>query len=188
MAVLCLPSFLDLFRNGFCPYRAVTGVSPGVPSWTEGPPEMPELGQNVGVPLRDSGNITATIELGSTESHKKNRIQVSSTKKPMFFYVNLAKKYLLQYSEIELSALGLAISTVVTISEILKNNGLAIEKKISTSTVGMKDEMKGRLVPKAKIEIVLEKTESFNKLMIPAATAAPDQVAADDDNNGAPFL
>ena len=27
----------------------------------------------------------------SAESHKKNRIQVSNTKKPLFFYVNLAK-------------------------------------------------------------------------------------------------
>lgn len=74
-----------------------------------------------------------------------------------------------------------AITTVVTIAEILKNNGLAIEKskkfvllmpksmqknyvgswfgylclwdwtEVSTSTVGMKDENKGRLVQKAKV-------------------------------------
>jgi hypothetical protein len=30
------------------------------------------------------------INLGG-DSHKKNRIQVSNTKKPLFFYVNLAK-------------------------------------------------------------------------------------------------
>jgi len=29
--------------------------------------------------------------LAVTEPHKKNRIQVSNTKKPLFFYVNLAK-------------------------------------------------------------------------------------------------
>jgi hypothetical protein len=29
--------------------------------------------------------------LAVTEQHKKNRIQVSNTKKPLFFYVNLAK-------------------------------------------------------------------------------------------------
>jgi hypothetical protein len=29
--------------------------------------------------------------LAITEQHKKNRIQVSNTKKPLFFYVNLAK-------------------------------------------------------------------------------------------------
>ncbi|MBA0832956.1 hypothetical protein Goarm_017305, partial [Gossypium armourianum] len=58
-----------------------------------------------------------------------------------------------------------AITTVVTIAEILKNNGLAIEKKVLTSTVGMKDENKGRVVLKAKIEIVLGKSEKFDLLM-----------------------
>ncbi|XP_068650702.1 uncharacterized protein At2g34160-like [Aristolochia californica] len=100
--------------------------------------------------------------------HKKNRIQVSNTKKPLFFYVNLAKKYMQQHNEVELSALGMAIATVVTISEILKNNGLAVEKKILTSTVDMKDETKGRLVQKAKIEILLGKTENFEDLMLAA--------------------
>ncbi|KAK1313291.1 Uncharacterized protein QJS10_CPA06g01870 [Acorus calamus] len=95
---------------------------------------------------------------------KTNRIQVSNTKKPLFFYVNLAKgfksvrslfgylqKYMQQHDEIELSALGMAISTVVTVSEILKKSGLATEKKILTSTVDMKDEKKGRLISKSKI-------------------------------------
>ncbi|XP_077247388.1 uncharacterized protein At2g34160-like [Tasmannia lanceolata] len=107
------------------------------------------------------------------KSHKKNRIQVSNTKKPLFFYVNLAKRYMQQHNEVELSALGMAIATVVIISEILKNNGLAIEKKILTSTVGMKDESKGRLVQKAKIEILLGKAENFDNLM--AAPGKPEK-------------
>ncbi|KAL4637578.1 hypothetical protein ACB092_03G087300 [Castanea dentata] len=107
-----------------------------------------------------------------TETQKKNRIQVSNTKKPLFFYVNLAKRYIQQHDEVELSALGMAITTVVTISEILKNNGLATEKKVLTSTVGMKDENKGRVVQKAKIEIVLGKSEKFDSLMTTAVTAA----------------
>lgn len=105
---------------------------------------------------------------GNAETQKKNRIQVSNTKKPLFFYVNLAKKYMQQHNEVELSALGMAIATVVTISEILKNNGLATEKKLLTSTIGMKDENKGRLVQKAKIEIVLGKSEKFDSLMAAA--------------------
>ncbi|CAD5173926.1 unnamed protein product [Musa acuminata subsp. malaccensis] len=92
--------------------------------------------------------------------YEKNRIQVSTNKKPLFFYVNLAKRYMQQYNEIELSALGMAIGTVVTVAEILKNNGLATEKKILTSTVGTKDEAKGRLVRKAKIEILMGKKNS----------------------------
>ncbi|XP_077242444.1 uncharacterized protein At2g34160-like [Tasmannia lanceolata] len=91
------------------------------------------------------------------ESHQRNRIQVSNTKKPLFFYVNLAKEvFLVEMMEekvldryLEYDCLVLifvylflgyvflygSIVTVVTIAEILKNNGLATEKKILTSTV-----------------------------------------------------
>ncbi|KAK7337919.1 hypothetical protein VNO77_18511 [Canavalia gladiata] len=113
------------------------------------------------------------------EPQKKNRIQVSNTKKPLFFYVNLAKRYIQQHNEVVLSALGMAITTVVTIAEILKNNGLATEKKVLTSSVGMKDENKGRLVQKAKIEIVLGKSEKFDNLMAPPSTES--ESAADDN-------
>ncbi|KAL5698056.1 hypothetical protein ACHQM5_029141 [Ranunculus cassubicifolius] len=110
------------------------------------------------------------------DSYKKNRIQVSNTKKPLFFYVNLAKRYMQQHNEVELSALGMAIATVVTIAEILKNNGLAVERKIQTSTVDMKDESRGRPIQKAKIEILLGKTENFDELM---AAAAEEREAAE---------
>ncbi|KAI3446936.1 hypothetical protein Pfo_003601 [Paulownia fortunei] len=103
------------------------------------------------------------------DSQKKNRIQVSNTKKPLFFYVNLAKRYMQQHNEVELSALGMAISTVVSVAEILKNNGFAVEKKIMTSTVEIRDESRGRPISKAKIEIVLGKTEKFDELMAAAA-------------------
>ncbi|KAI3701486.1 hypothetical protein L6452_26597 [Arctium lappa] len=104
----------------------------------------------------------------TNDSHKKNRIQVSNTKKPLFFYVNLAKRYMQQHNEVELSALGMAIATVVTIAEILKNSGFAVEKKIMTSTVDMKDESRGRPIQKAKIEILLGKTDKFDELMAAA--------------------
>ncbi|MCD7455080.1 hypothetical protein HAX54_026983 [Datura stramonium] len=110
---------------------------------------------------------------------KSNRIQVSNTKKPLFFYVNLAKRYMQQHNEVELSALGMAITTVVTVAEILKNGGFATEKKVLTSTVGMKDEAKGRMVQKARIEIVLTKSEKFDKLMTPNNNNS-DRAAAQD--------
>jgi len=75
-----------------------------------------------------------------------------------------------QYDEVELSALGMAIATVVTVVEILKNNGLAIEKKISTSTIDIGDESRGRPVQKAKMEILLRKSDQFDELMEAAAT------------------
>ncbi|KAL6851919.1 hypothetical protein ACP4OV_020104 [Aristida adscensionis] len=111
----------------------------------------------------DEAEAEAEAEAGA--SAKKNRIQVSTNKKPLYFYVNLAKRYMQNYDEVELSALGMAIGTVVTVAEILKNNGLATEKKILTSTIGTKDESKGRLVRKAKIEILLCKSENFNSIM-----------------------
>ncbi|KAJ8477203.1 hypothetical protein OPV22_020930 [Ensete ventricosum] len=64
----------------------------------------------------------------AADSQKKNRIQVSNTKKSLFFYVNLLKRYVQHHNEVERSALGMAIATVVTIAEILENNGLAVEK------------------------------------------------------------
>uniref|UniRef100_A0A0D3EK55 DNA/RNA-binding protein Alba-like domain-containing protein n=1 Tax=Oryza barthii TaxID=65489 RepID=A0A0D3EK55_9ORYZ len=106
-----------------------------------------------------------------------NRIQVSNTKKPLFFYVNLAKvRYMQQHGDVELSALGMAIATVVTVAEILKNNGFAVEKKIRTSTVEINDESRVRPLQKAKIEIVLEKSEKFDELM---AAAAEEREAAE---------
>ncbi|KAJ7958761.1 Alba DNA/RNA-binding protein [Quillaja saponaria] len=101
-------------------------------------------------------------------SFNKNRIQVSNTKKPLFFYVNLAKRYMQQHNEVELSALGMAIATVVTIAEILKNNGLAVEKKIMTYTVDMREEPGMRPIQKAKIEIMLGRSEKFDELMAAA--------------------
>ncbi|KAK6945080.1 DNA/RNA-binding protein Alba-like [Dillenia turbinata] len=122
------------------------------------------------------GMNNVNINNNGNDFHKKNRIQVSNTKKPLFFYVNLAKRYMQQHNEVELSALGMAIATVVTVAEILKNNGLAVEKKITTSTVDMKDESRGRPIQKAKIEILLGKTENFDELM---AAAAEEREAGD---------
>ncbi|XP_009348607.2 uncharacterized protein At2g34160 [Pyrus x bretschneideri] len=108
----------------------------------------------------------------SYNKNNKNRIQVSNTKKPVFFYVSLAKRYMQQNNEVELSALGMAIATVVTIAEILKNNGLAVEKRIKTSTINMREDAGGRPIQKAKIEILLGKSEKFDEIMAADAAAA----------------
>ncbi|KAL3618349.1 hypothetical protein CASFOL_038670 [Castilleja foliolosa] len=125
--------------------------------------------------------ITDGVNKINIAEQKKNRIQVSNTKKPLFFYVNLAKRYMQQHNEVELSALGMvvwmrkvftaAISSVVSIAEILKNNGFAVEKKITTSTVEIRDDSRGRPVQKAKIEVVLGKTANFDQLMAAAQEA-----------------
>ncbi|XP_059460423.1 uncharacterized protein At2g34160-like [Corylus avellana] len=114
------------------------------------------------------------IDITDSSAIKRNRIQVSNTKKPLFFYVNLAKRYMQQHNEVELSALGMAIATVVTIAEILKNNGLAVEKKIMTSTVDMREDAGGRPIQKAKIEIMLGKSDKFDELMAAAQEEGAD--------------
>ncbi|KAK3019162.1 hypothetical protein RJ639_004711 [Escallonia herrerae] len=129
--------------------------------------------KNVVKPAAAPAPAAAADQAQSNTNGKKNRIQVSNTKKPLFFYVNLAKRYIQQHNEVELSALGMAITTVVTVAEILKNNGFAIEKRVLTSTVGMKDENKGRLVQKARIEIVLGKSEKV-AAVVTASTEAPE--------------
>ncbi|RVW54036.1 Uncharacterized protein CK203_080411 [Vitis vinifera] len=60
------------------------------------------------------------------------------------------QRFMQQYNDVELSALGMAIATVVTIAEILKNNGLAVEKRITTSTVDIRDEFGGRPLQKQR--------------------------------------
>ncbi|XP_020097245.1 uncharacterized protein At2g34160-like isoform X3 [Ananas comosus] len=110
------------------------------------------------------------------------------------------QRYMQQHNQVELSALGMAIATVVTIAEILKNNGLAVEKicgpfsvddcdsalyirsvektfvEIMTSMVNMNEESRARPIQKAKIEILLEKTNNFDELM---AAAVDERDAAD---------
>ncbi|CAB4268968.1 unnamed protein product [Prunus armeniaca] len=97
----------------------------------------------------------------SSYNNEKNRIQVSNTKKPLFFYVNLAKRYMAQNNEVELSALGMAIATVVTIAEILKNNGLAFEKKITTSTIDMREDAGGSQFKRQRLKCCLESLRSL---------------------------
>ncbi|KAF3338152.1 hypothetical protein FCM35_KLT18739 [Carex littledalei] len=88
-----------------------------------------------------------TVATQQPSEKKSNMIQVSSNKRPLYFYVNLAKRHMQNYNEVELSALGM---------------------EIQMSTVGMKDQAKGgKLVRKAKIEITLGKSEGFDKMVSP---------------------
>ena len=67
------------------------------------------------------------------------RILVSSTRKPIS-YINLAKRFLQEHGEVQLSALGIAVAPMVTVAEILKNRRLAVERKISTSLEVLSDD------------------------------------------------
>lgn len=52
------------------------------------------------------------------------RIQVSREKRPLHFFLTLSKKFLLTDKMVELSGLGLAVTTVVTVAEILREQNL----------------------------------------------------------------
>ncbi|XP_020230157.1 uncharacterized protein At2g34160 [Cajanus cajan] len=122
------------------------------------------------ISVSGNGNIADAKINGAEEKTKKViRIQVSKTKKPFFFYLNLAKKYIKQGNDVELCALGLAIPTVVIISEILKNNGWALEKNIMTSTVCAKEDKEGRGIPKAKLGILMGKAGDMDQSNISAS-------------------
>lgn len=116
------------------------------------------------------------------------RIQVSNTKKPVFFYVNLAKRFLQEHGEVQLSALGLAISSMVTVAEILKNSRLAVEQKITTGLDAFNDDGRERAVQKPKMEIVLRKSEDFDQVMTQQTRApqSPDVAPATSPEPSAP--
>lgn len=45
-----------------------------------------------------------------------------------------------EHGEVQLSALGIAVAPMVTVAEILKNRGLAVEKKLCTSLESLSDD------------------------------------------------
>ncbi|KAL0761926.1 hypothetical protein Bca101_078076 [Brassica carinata] len=78
-------------------------------------------------------NLIVSATTTAVETHKKNRIQVSNTKKPLFFYVNLAKRYIQQHNEVELSALGMdkfdSLMTPVTKDTVKEEKAVNTEEK-----------------------------------------------------------
>ncbi|XP_027914823.1 uncharacterized protein At2g34160-like isoform X2 [Vigna unguiculata] len=94
-----------------------------------------------GAPKNDNANANGVKDKGK----KIIRIQVSKTKKPFFFYLNLAKKFIKQDNDVELCALGM---------------------DIMTSTVISKEEKEGRGIPKAKLGILLGKASEMEQSTI----------------------
>ncbi|KAL8171091.1 hypothetical protein V2J09_022895 [Rumex salicifolius] len=125
----------------------------------------------------DSANIVS----------KKRQIQISYTKKPLFFYVSLAKRRIQEDHEVELSALGTAITTAVVVSEILKNSGFALLKKIITSSVPTEDKNLDRMMYKPKILIVLEKAGKADSLMTATDSKTKTDESTDIDHSRKPL-
>ncbi len=50
------------------------------------------------------------------------------------------QRHLEDHGEVHLSALGVAISSLVTVAELLKSRGLVVEKKIGTLLENLQDD------------------------------------------------
>jgi len=108
-------------------------------------------------------NVEEASAEGESSQHPA-RIQVSLGKKPLYFYVNLSKKLLAEHGEVQLSALGFAMSNMVSVAEILKKEGMVVEKKLSTCIDTLSDRGRTRPVRKPKMELILEKSADFDKI------------------------
>eukprot|EP01026_Neomeris_dumetosa_P061223 TRINITY_DN5778_c0_g1_i1.p2 TRINITY_DN5778_c0_g1~~TRINITY_DN5778_c0_g1_i1.p2 ORF type:complete len:133 (-),score=24.10 TRINITY_DN5778_c0_g1_i1:198-596(-) len=113
------------------------------------------------------------VELeGSKVKPSTSHIQVSNTKKPLYFYVNLSKRLLQEHGEVQLSGLGLAVQSVVNVAEILKGMDLVVMKKITTSLETLTDDGKTRITPKPKLQVLLQKSDKFDDIMAKQAELA----------------
>ncbi|BDA45923.1 Uncharacterized protein At2g34160 [Coccomyxa sp. Obi] len=128
---------------------------------------------------RESLRGAARVGMADPQPHPA-RILVSSTRKPIS-YINLAKRFLQEHGEVQLSALGIAVAPMVTVAEILKKRGLAVEKKLCTSLECLSDDYRTRQKP--KMDIVLTKSPDFDDIIAQesqtAGPSAGDDVAAE---------
>lgn len=95
---------------------------------------------------------------------KDNKLQISS-KKDAKFFTFLAKIFLKEYQEVELHALGEAISTSVRVAETLDRFGYANITKINQFSQEMHSEenpnSRGRKV--LKMVVTLSRSADFNQ-------------------------
>jgi hypothetical protein len=97
-----------------------------------------------------------------------NKIQISS-KRDSGFYVFLSKLFLMDFPEIELHALGDAISICVKVGELLCRYGYTDISRVETTTITPEeegDDGKGfRRGKKAKLIVKLTKSAKFPELI-----------------------
>ena len=92
-----------------------------------------------------------------------NKIQIS-TKKEARVYINASKSMLAQFPNIELHALGEAITICAKVGEILSRNGYTITTKIETSTLPASADIEKNSSgerKKAKLIIALDRAPTF---------------------------
>lgn len=100
-----------------------------------------------------------------------NKLQVSSKRDPGFF-IFLSKLFLMDFEDIELHALGDAISIAVKVGEQLCRNGFTNLARIQTTTISPDEEGETpsgerplRRGKKAKLIIKLSRSDKFPELI-----------------------
>jgi len=91
-------------------------------------------------------------------------IKVSSTAHSVFFYVDLATKFLVDHDQIHISGLGKTVTVVVTLAEILKKEGIANVIGIQTSLVPVPPEQRkpgAGKTNKSKIDLIITKAPTY---------------------------
>jgi len=107
------------------------------------------------------------LEVAQFTEDTTYRVQVSG-KRNHTYYVNLALKVFMRrdwYTRLELSGLGNAIPSIVSVAEILKRYKVAVTKSIQTSLVELSDGEGARPLQKAKIVVILAKISSTPTIM-----------------------
>lgn len=66
-------------------------------------------------------------QVAPADAINRHLLQVSSSGKPLHYFVELSKRFLQEHGEVQLSAIGLAIPQAVNVSRILTTSGYATE-------------------------------------------------------------
>eukprot|EP01010_Urceolus_cornutus_P001239 NODE_1764_length_764_cov_470.749650_g1371_i0.p1 GENE.NODE_1764_length_764_cov_470.749650_g1371_i0~~NODE_1764_length_764_cov_470.749650_g1371_i0.p1 ORF type:complete len:147 (+),score=33.08 NODE_1764_length_764_cov_470.749650_g1371_i0:102-542(+) len=109
-------------------------------------------------------NVEKKEEGGNEEKgvlQDSNKIRVS-TARSLFLYINICKRLLHEgEAEVELSGLGMAINSVVSCAEILKNQKLVAVTKISTS---LSEVQEWRQANVPKLQVFVKKSPQFDEI------------------------
>eukprot|EP00761_Pharyngomonas_kirbyi_P008577 gb/GECH01008589.1/.p1 GENE.gb/GECH01008589.1/~~gb/GECH01008589.1/.p1 ORF type:complete len:121 (+),score=36.44 gb/GECH01008589.1/:1-363(+) len=104
----------------------------------------------------------ATADVENPEGTLNKRIQISS-RMPLFFYVNLVKKRL-KDGQVELSGLGNAINSVVSVAEITRTNELGNISDITTDMADVSGDPV-RAVQKPMMHLTLTKSDKYDQMI-----------------------
>ncbi|XP_072951792.1 uncharacterized protein At2g34160-like [Typha angustifolia] len=108
--------------------------------------------------------VTETVDNPNiNDSHKKNRIQVSNTKKLLFSTSISPSAFPFLLADDFLVHNGVSLTAIAELIKVIINFYFNFVTEIMTSTVDMRDESRGRL------RYYLGTTENFDELMAAAA-------------------